>query len=140
VQRFSMMLGVLALLAGGRLDAQETQGCSTGSMGGSGSGMKMDHGMAMRMDSMDLALDSLAKVMNTSSGTRKVNAMAALLNGMLAHHREMRRSMRDGSMDRGEESGMPGMSGMGGGHEGRPCDKMVMPGSDSSAKPEHHDH
>jgi hypothetical protein len=140
VQRFAIVLGVLALLASGRLDAQETQRCSTGSGGDSGPGMKMDHGMAMRMDSMDLALDSLAKVMNTSTGTRKVNAMAGLLNAMLAHHREMRRSMQEGSMEGGEESGMPGMSGMGGGHEGRPCEKMATPGSDSTAKPDHHDH
>jgi hypothetical protein len=137
VRRFVIVLGALAALVGGRLAAQEASGCGMQSMGGSESGMRMDRAMIMRMDSMDLALDSLAKAMNAARGARKMSAMTALLNLLVAHHQEMRRSMREGPMGMqcgGEAgmAGMSGMSGMSGGHGGVPCDRPQAPGIDSS--------
>jgi hypothetical protein len=53
------------------------------------------------MDAMDVRLDSLAQVMNQARGAARVDAMAALLNLMIAHHREMRREMHRGKMEHG---------------------------------------
>ncbi len=82
---------------------------STASMGGMGDmGMMMDHAMMARMDSLDARMDSLTRVMQRASGTRKINAMSELLSMLTAHHLDMRRMMHEhmmGQMD------MPGMSG-----------------------------
>lgn len=82
--------------------------------------------MMARMDSLDVALDSLAKIMNATTGTRKVNAMAAVLNAMVGHHLEMRRAMRHA------ESGGHGMAG---GRPGAGCAMMQSAGPDSTAAP-----
>jgi hypothetical protein len=91
----------------------------------------MDHAMMARMDSIDVALDSLSKVMNGATGTRKVNAMAAMLNVIVGHHREMHRMMH-----RSDQR----MLGMAGGHDGGRCDTMQRADSDSAAAPTGHQH
>jgi proteasome assembly chaperone (PAC2) family protein len=116
---------LLAATAGAAL-AQQDMRCGMGGAGQMSGGMGMDSGMMMRMDSTDAALDSLTKIMNSTTGTRKVNAMATVLNTMVGHHREMHRAMRNAE---------PGMHGMTGGRPGAGCAMMQSPGPDSTAAP-----
>lgn len=115
----------------GAARAQQDRQCGMGGAGQMSGGMRMDPGMMARMDSMDVALDSLAKIMNATTGTRKVNAMAAVLNTMVGHHLEMRRAMRHTE---------PAMHGMAGGRAGAGCAMMQSAGPDSTAAPGDNQH
>ena len=125
-------MGLATLVASAPLAAQGQSGCG---MGQADSGRQMDHAMMMRMDSMDIRLDSLAMAMNRATGTRKINAMVGLLNTIVQEHQQMRQSMHKGPMNM---CGMAGMSGTASGREPEPCDNMQMPGTDSGgSKPDH---
>jgi hypothetical protein len=83
--------------------AQQHQGdggCARGQQAG------MDHAMMARMDSLDARLDSLATLMRTTRGDRKVNAMAEILAMLVDHQREMRRTMHERMMQQGQAGGM----------------------------------
>ena len=54
----------------------------------------MNPEMAAKMTEMDKHMDELAAKMNTAKGDEKVDAMAALLNEMLARHKTMGDRMR----------------------------------------------
>lgn len=64
-------------------------------------GGRMHHAMMMRMDSLGARLDSLTRVMNQATGTRKVNAMAEVVTALVAHHLEMQRRMHEDMMGQG---------------------------------------
>jgi hypothetical protein len=82
--------------------------------------MKMDMKM---MDSMNARLDSAVARMNRTTGDARVNAMADVLNALVAEHRMMHAHM-EGMM--GEHmGGMPGMK--------HPMPGMAHP--DSAARP-----
>lgn len=60
-------------------------------------------------DSADARLERLTAEMNAASGSRKMDAMAALLNEMVAQHRAMRQMRKQmGAMTGGAGMG-PGM-------------------------------
>jgi hypothetical protein len=80
-------------------------GMMMGQAGGMGGMGRMDETMMARMDSLDARLDSLQQRMNKASGSRKVNAVADLLNALVDQHREMHRMMRQAT---GTDA-MPGM-------------------------------
>jgi LmbE family N-acetylglucosaminyl deacetylase len=71
----------------------------------------MDMMAARMMDSADARLDRLVGTMNQATGNRKVEAMAAVINEMVAHRRAMRTHARQ--MMRGPHGMM--QNGMGGG-------------------------
>jgi hypothetical protein len=61
---------------------------------------KMDESMMARhkemmakMDAMDARLDDLVKKMNTAKGTKKVDAVAAVVSELVAQRKEMRQQM-----------------------------------------------
>ena len=60
-------------------------------------------------DSADARLDSLVRAMNGASGTRKVDAMAVVINELVDQRRTMREHMRGMMMHRPH----PGMTGPG---------------------------
>ncbi len=64
--------------------------------------MGMNPEMAAKMTEMDKHMDELAAKMNSAKGDEKVDAMAALLNEMLARHKTM------GDMMRAHHEGMCG--------------------------------
>ncbi len=119
MQRTLLLLFLLAVGIAPRVSAQQgdcpMKGDSTSAMGGMGGmGMMMDHAMMARMDSLDVRLDSLSRVMTSATGTRKVNAMSAVLSALVAQHLDMRRTMHEhmmGQMGMPEMRGMAGMSG-----------------------------
>jgi hypothetical protein len=110
-RKTATLLGTLFILVTPTVHAQEPRTCA---MAGDSAAMpRMNHAMMARMDTMDARLDSLAKLMNRATGTRRINAMAEILSTMVAHHLEMRREMHQGMMKR-EGGGMmqrmgPGM-------------------------------
>jgi hypothetical protein len=72
---------------------------------------RTDSGMAhMRMmrDSTDARLDSLVRAMNSASGDRKVQAMAGVINELVAERKMMHQHMRE-MMGRGGMRRHPGM-------------------------------
>ena len=78
-------------------------------MGEHDSEMMAQHQQMMaRHEQMMARMDSLAAAMNESTGGDKVDAMAALLNEMVAQHRAMHEHMREMMMHRmmGEGHGM----------------------------------
>jgi hypothetical protein len=64
--------------------------------------------MAAKMAEMDKRMDDLAAKMNSAKGDEKVDAMAAVLNEMLARHKAMREKMR---AHHGAGRGAPGSGG-----------------------------
>lgn len=78
--------------------------------------VRTDSGMAhMRLmrDSTDARLDSLVRAMNSASGDRKVQAMATVINELVAErklmHQHMREMMGHGGMRRHPGMGDSGM-------------------------------
>ena len=74
--------------------------------------VRSDSGMArMRAvrDSADARLDSLVRAMNSASGDRKVQAMAAVINELVAERRMMHQHMREMMMGHGGMRRHPGM-------------------------------
>jgi hypothetical protein len=58
-------------------------------------GRVMTGAMMTRMDSADARLDRLMKTMNASTGGKKVQAMAAVLNELVAQRKMMRMHARE---------------------------------------------
>lgn len=79
---------------------------------GAAMGMMMDHAMMARMDSLDARLDSLTGVMTRATGTRKVNAMSAVVTALVAQHLGMRRMMHEHMMGMADMTAMSGPAGM----------------------------
>jgi hypothetical protein len=141
MQRTLVVLALLVVVASARAHSQQTV-CpmkmdSTGGLGGMG--MMMDHAMMARMDTVDARLDSLAKVMSRATGTRKVDAMSALLSALVAQRLDMRRMMHEHMMG---QMGMPEMRGMGGASgmmpmDGANCPPAARPDSARSHDPTH---
>jgi hypothetical protein len=67
----------------------------------------MEH-MRMMRDSTDARLDSLVRAMNSASGDRKVQAMANVINELVAERKMMHQHMRE-MMGRGGMRRHPGM-------------------------------
>ena len=66
--------------------------------------VRTDSGMArmhMMRDSADARLDSLVRAMNAATGDRKVQAMAGVINEMVAERKMMHQHMREMMMDHG---------------------------------------
>jgi hypothetical protein len=114
VRRTAIVVILFLAASTGTARAQQGMGCGMSGSGQMAGRMAMDHTMMARMDSLDVVLDSLTKVMNAATGTRKTKAMAAVLNQVVAHHLEMRRAMRH-SMEcqAGMRGGASGCSGGG---------------------------
>jgi hypothetical protein len=72
------------------------------------SGVAGAHDMMAMGDSADVRLDRLVKAMNAASGDRKVQAMADVINELVAErrmmHAHMRQMMRTGGMRRRMDS------------------------------------
>jgi hypothetical protein len=125
VRRTAIMVILFLAASTGTARAQQGMGCGMAESGQMPGRMAMDQAMMARMDSLDVALDSLTKVMNAATGTRKTKAMAAVLNNLVARHLEMRRAMR-------HSMGCPaGMGGKASGCAGGGCGMMQGPGTDS---------
>jgi hypothetical protein len=120
--RFILLL--LPLVLGTAVQARAQQGThlmpGRDSAGLERMGMMMDHRMMARMDSLDARLDSLTRVMASASGTRKINAMSAVLSALVAQHLAMHRMMHEHMM------GMMGMP--------------AAQGDSTAAPDDHHDH
>jgi hypothetical protein len=74
--------------------------------------VRSDSGMArMRMmrDSTDARLDSLVRAMNSASGDRKVQAMATVINELVAERKMMHQHMREMMMGHGGMRRHPSM-------------------------------
>lgn len=148
-----ILLVALLALAGATTLAAQRPDCPRDSAAGAGMmrGMKpgggggMDHAMMMRMDSLGARLDSLTKVMNRASGSRKVDAMAAVLTTLVSDHREMQRHMHERMM-REHGMGGGGMAGgmehgaMGAGPGMADCPKMLPPTETPAPTPAPHNH
>jgi hypothetical protein len=132
-EKTAILLAALFILVAPTASAQDPRGCQmsrdTGAM------RRMDHAMMARMDTVDARLDSLAKLMDRATGTRKVNAMAEILNTMVAHHLGMRREMHQGMMKRDGGGGM--MQRMG---QGKPDCVMMQGGRPDTVPPGPHRH
>ncbi len=114
MRRTLVFLAVLSCAATTALTAQQHGGqmdAAPGASAGQGGGM-MDHAMMARMDSLGTRLDSLTRVMNQATGTRKVNAMAEVLATLVGHHLEMQRHMHEGMMGGGSGGHREGMGEM----------------------------
>lgn len=123
---------VLTLMASAAA-AQQPMGCGGEGMSmGAGRGMMMDHAMMARMDSMTSTLDSLRRVMNGTTGARRTDAMAAILNRIVQHHLDMQQQMRLGMAGHGAGP----MSGRGPAE----CCKMDAAAPDSAAATAQHQH
>jgi hypothetical protein len=93
--------------------ADEHEAAPKGPVGGKMSSERREH-MKQRMEEMrarGAELEQLVKTMNESSGTAKVDAIAAVLNELVAqhqmmrHHRgEMRQGMRGHGMRKGSRA------------------------------------
>jgi len=144
----------LGLVAGApqRLLAQQMDHTGPGKMA-----MDTSHMAAMKahmdsMDAMDARMDSLVRKMNASTGSRRTEAMAAVIREMAAaqhamhqHMREAMRGMMQGS-DSGMSCGAPGascpMNHMGGEHNhgqmgGMPGPQRTMPCDSMGARGQH---
>jgi hypothetical protein len=121
------------MLPGSVAGAQQAMPCEMSGMRmGEGRGMMMDSVRMARMDSVTSSLDSLRRVMNGTSGARKTQAMAAILDAMVQHHVDMQRHMHDAMAGGGPDA-------MGGkGAAGR-C-KMGAAAADSAATGGQHQH
>jgi len=149
MQRILLLLFLLVTGLSTRTLAQQRpcpmKGDSGSAMGGMGSmgnmGMMMDHAMMARMDSLDARLDSLTKVMTAATGTRKLNAMSAVLSDLVAHHLDMRRMMHEHMMGQMGMAEMPGMSRSSGmmPMDGAGCSPAAKPDSTGS-RDAPHDH
>lgn len=127
MRRLFTLLALCAVAGSTTLVAQQHEMKRDSAMAprmGADGGM-MNHAMMMRMDSLGARLDSLTRVMNQASGTRKVNAMAEVVTALVTHHLEMQRHMHENMMGRG---------GMGGEHSSGKSEKRD---STPGGTPEH---
>ncbi len=76
---------------------------------------QMHQKMMAEMAAMDQKLDSLVAQMNSAQGPAKVDAMAAIINEMLAERKQMREHMASMMGQGGMMGGMMGQGGMAGG-------------------------
>ncbi len=128
MRRVLSMLVILGCAAAAPALAQQ-HGSPPDSAGTRGGGEgKMNHAMMARMDSLGARLDSLTRVMNQATGSRKVDAMAAVLTALVGHHLEMQRHMHEGMMNRGG----------GGGQHGEAQGKQSTEGSGADAGAHNH--
>jgi hypothetical protein len=92
----SILIGVAStLLLASSAAAQQPggqHGDSMNAMRGKGMTNQM---MVSRMDSADARLDRLMSTMNASTGDKKVQAMAAVLNELVAQRKMMRMHARE---------------------------------------------
>ncbi|MBK9068102.1 MAG: hypothetical protein IPL76_14680 [Gemmatimonadetes bacterium] len=100
----SGVLLALPLTAQARADA--AMACVGAGMG-QGSGMPMDHQAMRRMEVMDARLDSLAGVLRSSRGNRRLDAMAEVLGELVERQLQMRREMHQRMMQAEGGCGMP---------------------------------
>jgi hypothetical protein len=77
----------------GKQGACESKGGCCGAKDGCGGKMGMSPDMAAKMAEADKRMDALAAKMNAASGDAKVEAMAALLNEIVARHKTMHETM-----------------------------------------------
>jgi hypothetical protein len=90
-------------------------------------GRPMTGEMMSMMDSADARLDRLVSAMNKTTGSRKVQAMAAVINELVAQRKMMR-------MHAMQMMGADGMMGQGAGG-GRNMQNMRPPSRDTAATP-----
>jgi len=91
--RFSAMLLAGSLLAASSASAQQRDHTPADTTSGP---HRPDREMMMKMmETSDARLDQLVKVMNQSTGSKKVDAIAAVINEMIAQRKMMRGHMRE---------------------------------------------
>jgi hypothetical protein len=98
--------------------------------------------MMQKMQESDVRLDRLVSQMNQSTGNKKVQAMAAVINEMVAQRRQMRGYMREMMQAGGmREQGGGGRQGMMQNMQptGPDTAPMRSPAGDSGNHSEHHD-
>ena len=97
----AMLLACSVLMASG-LSAQQREQTRADTVSRPMPGPKHgDHAMMLKMmETSDARLDQLVETMNQATGQKKIDAMAAVINEMVAHRKMMRGHMR-GMMDRG---------------------------------------
>lgn len=106
--RSMKLLLVSAVLLAGPLSAQARSDSAMACAGmGQGSGMSMDHQAMRRMEVMDARLDSLAGVLRSSRGNRRLDAMAEVLGELVERQLQMRREMHQRIMQQEGGCGTP---------------------------------
>lgn len=85
----------MVVLACSVMAAREATAQQPGRQHGDSSAMQppMDRGMIAQMQEADARLDRLVTEMNRSSGSKKVEAMAAVINEMVMQRKQMRKHM-----------------------------------------------
>ena len=128
---------ILIGLAGSLLLASGASAQQHGDTANAMAGRPMKGEMMMsKMDSADVRLDRLVSIMNKTTGGKKVQAMAAVINELVAQRKTMRAHARKMMMS---PDGMMG-NGMGGGRS-RQNMKPTSPDTAASlAKPDTADH
>lgn len=81
----------MVVLACSVIAAREATGQQPGRQHGDSS--SMDRGMMAQMQEADARLDRLVTEMNRSSGSKKVEAMSAVINEMVMQRKQMRKHM-----------------------------------------------
>jgi hypothetical protein len=99
--RFVMLLSVVTFCAvsfsngGIAAQAPAPQPAQPAAQSGMGDMMKMHEKMMAEMKAGEARLDALVKSMNAASGDAKTNAIAAVVNELVAQHRQMHGHMNE---------------------------------------------
>ena len=93
--RGAVLLVILSLTLSAVGLAQQTPCAPKHEMHGGMMDMGMGSEMMVRMDSLDARLDSLRVAMGRVTGSRKIYAIARLLDALVVQHLEMHREMRE---------------------------------------------
>lgn len=132
-----MLRTILTALAGSVLLASGVSAQQSGRQHGDTTSMRnrpmMDMMTMSMMDSADARLDRLVSTMNQATGSRKVQAIAAVINELVTQRKTMRTHARQ----------MMGPGGMMGRDTGRKIQKMGPTSADTAptpAKPDTADH
>ena len=116
ISRISTAVVFAAVLMANGTSAQESEskagmppgGGQSGMMSGNPQMMAMHSKMMADMKAMDASLDLKVAAMNAARGRAKVDAMAAVINEMVAQHKQMMATM----MGMHDPMMMKGMAGM----------------------------
>ena len=106
MMRFAVLSLVFVLLASNASAQQRHQGDSTKAM----QGRQMDRPMMQqKVQEADARLDGLVSQMNRTTGSKKIQAMAAVINELVAQrkqmHQRMGQMMESGMMERAQPAG-----------------------------------
>ena len=93
--RGAVLLAILSLTLSAVGLAQQTPCAPKHEMQGGMTDMGMGPEMMVRMDALDARLDSLRVAMGRVTGSRKIYAIARLLDALVVQHLEIHREMRE---------------------------------------------